>query len=149
MPLRKITLVSNNICYGPMPSPEDEVEQRLTITSTGQVWFTGYAYADGFGRYAPCRKKRIRIGSEVANRTLSFIDRYFQGDYLCCFATDVGDWKIELTYADGTTRKETGSLCEDLLVDDVWLSDYIRQNIPIENLFVFDGAIYPDDEEQE
>ena len=55
---------------------------------------------------------------------------------------------MELTYTDGTRRKETGSLCEDLLVDIIGLSDYIRQSILIDNLFVFDGAIYQDDEQE-
>ena len=36
--LQKIRLVSNSICYGPCPEPDDEVEQRLTITSEGKVW---------------------------------------------------------------------------------------------------------------
>ena len=148
MALKKITLISNNICFGPEPSPEDEVEQRLTVNSKGQVWFTGYAYANGFGQYAPSRRLRIAIGDKAANKVLSLVDRYFQGDYLCCYATDVGDWTIELAYTDGTKQKETGSLCEDLTVDTIGLSDYIRQSIPIDNLFVFDEAIYQDDEQE-
>lgn len=44
MDIQKFKLISNNICYGPEPSPNDEVEQHLTISATGDVWFIGYNY---------------------------------------------------------------------------------------------------------
>ena len=37
MPLSKVTIVSNNICYGPMPSPEDEVEQLELSVEPEQI----------------------------------------------------------------------------------------------------------------
>lgn len=42
--LKKIRIVSNNICYGPMPDSDDEVEQHLTINDEGRVWFSGYNF---------------------------------------------------------------------------------------------------------
>lgn len=30
-------IVSNNICYGSMPEPDEEVEQHLTINDEGRV----------------------------------------------------------------------------------------------------------------
>ncbi|MCO1604491.1 hypothetical protein [Desulfosporosinus nitroreducens] len=45
MQIQKIRIVSNNISYGPEPLLEDEVEQHLTISASGRVWFTGYKYA--------------------------------------------------------------------------------------------------------
>lgn len=38
--LKKICIVSNNICYRPMPKPDEEVEQHLTINNEGRVWFS-------------------------------------------------------------------------------------------------------------
>jgi hypothetical protein len=38
--LQKAQIVSNLLCYGPCPEPVDAIEQRLTISSTGQIWFT-------------------------------------------------------------------------------------------------------------
>lgn len=32
---RKMRIVSNGICYGPCPWPDDIVEQRITINSVG------------------------------------------------------------------------------------------------------------------
>lgn len=40
--LKKVRIVSNNICYGPMPEPDEEIEQHLTINDEGRVWFSGY-----------------------------------------------------------------------------------------------------------
>ena len=42
--LKKICIISNNICYGPIPVPSDEVEQRITINEQGRVWFSGYNF---------------------------------------------------------------------------------------------------------
>lgn len=38
MLIRKIRIISNNICYGSEPSPKDEVEQHLTISANGRIW---------------------------------------------------------------------------------------------------------------
>lgn len=35
--LKKMRIVSNNICYGSMPEPDEEVEQHLTINDEGRV----------------------------------------------------------------------------------------------------------------
>ena len=48
--LKKIRIVSNNICYGPMPDPDDEVEQHLTINDEGRVWFLGFKAYASFGK---------------------------------------------------------------------------------------------------
>lgn len=40
--VKRIKLVSNCLCYGPAPMPEDEAEQHLTICSDGRVFFSSY-----------------------------------------------------------------------------------------------------------
>ena len=42
--LKKIRIVSNNVCFSCMPEPDDEVEQHLTINNDGQVLFLGYNF---------------------------------------------------------------------------------------------------------
>lgn len=37
---QKLWLISNNSCYGPHPQPNDEVEQHLSITADGRVFFS-------------------------------------------------------------------------------------------------------------
>ena len=48
---KKIRIVSNCIGYGPRPAADAEVEQRLTINTAGQIWFSAYNYGGGFGHY--------------------------------------------------------------------------------------------------
>ncbi len=47
----KIRIVSNGMGYGPCPEPNDIVEQHITINSDGRVWFSAYAFGEGFGKY--------------------------------------------------------------------------------------------------
>lgn len=90
MHIKKITLVSNNICYVPEPAPNDEIEQRLTIDSSGGVCFTGYNYSGGFGSHIATRKMQVNIGEKTAIELLSLFLQYFEGDYSMYSATDVG-----------------------------------------------------------
>ena len=142
--LRKFTLISNNICYGPCPDLNDEVEQRLTVSSNGRVWFSGYNYGGIPGKFQSGRKLQLNIGSRKAQHLLGLLEQFFANDYLVVMATDAGEWELSL-HGD-EIRTYNGSLCEDLLVDNIALSDHIRQVIPIENLFVFDGNIGSEDE---
>lgn len=56
--IRSIRIESNNICYGPEPGADDEVEQYLTISSTGRVWFSARNYQQYCNSKDYCRKKR-------------------------------------------------------------------------------------------
>lgn len=44
--LQKIRLIANNMGYGPLPAPDEEVEQRLTMTREGKVWLSRYSFHD-------------------------------------------------------------------------------------------------------
>lgn len=35
-------LIANNMGYGPLPAPGEEVEQRLTLTANGKVWLSRF-----------------------------------------------------------------------------------------------------------
>lgn len=135
--LRKFTLISNNICYGPCPEPSDEIEQRLTVTANGRVWFTGYIFGEKPGKHPVGRKAYSNIGAASAQKLLDLLERYFSDEYLIPMATDVGSWELCL-YSD-VVNVYRGSLCEDLVIDDIPLSYYMRSLIPIEGLMVFDG----------
>lgn len=136
--LRKFTLISNNICYGPCPEPSDEIEQRLTVTANGRVWFTGHVFGEKPGKHPVGRKAYSNIGAASAQKLLDLLERYFSDEYLIPMATDVGSWTLYLH--DGEAKKVyQGSLCEDLTVNDTALSWCMRSLIPIEGLMVFDG----------
>lgn len=141
---QKFRLVSNNICYGPMPEPDDEVEQRLTLNADGWVWFSAYRFGGDDDRSLLSRSNSFRIDKATAKRILSALATNFSGEYLTFDATDIGTWKLEFTNTDGVTYEYCGSLCAEIIVDGIDLSDMIRDTFGMNDLYVFDGNNKPD-----
>lgn len=142
--LRKIHIVSNNICYGPEPKPNDEIEQHLTINAEGRVWFSAYIYGGGFRNHKKSRTKSFKIEKTMAKKVLDAFEKYFTGEYEEEFATDIGSWNMELTNTIGKSYSYQGSLCNHFEVDGVDLSDLIREALDMDDLYVFDGNYKPD-----
>lgn len=117
--LKKIRIVSNNICYGPMLDSDDEVEQHLTINDEGRVWFSGYNFGHNGERYEKA----------TTDRLLCAIAAYFGNEYDEIFATDIGNWEMELTNTEGTVYKFRGSLCADFDYEGIDLSDLVRDTV--------------------
>lgn len=142
--LRKIKIVSNGLCYGPCPESDDEVEQHLTITLDGRVWFSSYVFGDGYGKYKRQRSEIFSISKKVTEKIFDAFESYFSNEYEEVFATDIGSWEMELTNEEGKCYKFRGSLCADFELDDVDLSDLIRDSLNMQDLYVFDGNNKPD-----
>lgn len=136
---KKIQIISNRICYGPMPAPEDEVEQHITVDADGQVCFSAYNYGEGVGRFHKARIKDFEIEKSTAQQLLNTVATYFSDEYDEIFATDIENWTMELINADGKAYKFRGSLCAEFEVDGTDLSDLIRNVLDMEDLYVFDG----------
>ena len=137
--LKKIRIVSNNICYGSVPDPDDEVEQRLTINDEGRIWFSGYNFGSSGKRYEKAKSKNFKINKAAAGKLLDMIAACFGKGYTEISAADIGDWVMELTNTEGTTYKFRGSLCSDFDYEGMNLSDLVRNTVGMEDLFVFDG----------
>ena len=141
--IKKIKIKSNNICYGPAPEPEDEVEQILTIAKTGKVWFYGY-------KYIGTRSRSIinNMGEKSAYLIFELISKWIDAGPFC-YATDVGTWNMVITDENNKLYKFDGSLMEDLIVDGVAISETIRDIVKVDDMFVFDGnkEVYLDDKE--
>ncbi len=75
---------------------------------------------------------------------LGAIEAYFGNEYIEIFATDIGDWLMELTNTEGVTYKFRGSLCADFNYEGTDLSDLIRDTVGMDDLYVFDGNCKPD-----
>ena len=142
--LKKMRVISNNICYGPMPEPNEEVEQHLTINNEGRVWFSGYNFGCGGERYEKARSKNFKIDKDATDKLFDAIAAYFGNEYMEVFATDIGDWVMELTNSEGMTYKFRGSLCADFDYEGKDLSDLVRDAVGMDDLYVFDGNCKPD-----
>lgn len=137
--IRKIEITSNNICYGPCPEPEDEVEQELSIERSGQVVLSRYAY--GLGDNKPMGHDRFSIDQEKAEAIFDAIRRCFSDDYEAYMITDVGRWDMTVFDDDGNRDKFSGPLVEwnhsNAAGESV--SDIVRKILGRKDLFVFDG----------
>jgi hypothetical protein len=138
--IQKVRIISNNICYGPEPLPEDEVEQHLTISASGRVWFAGYKYANGFGKFKICRRQQFAIGKPVVKEILALFSQYINSNQLVCYATDIGSWEMVITDTEGKEYTFKGSLCGGMTVVDIDLTQFLREYLSINQLFVFDGC---------
>ncbi|WP_307761012.1 hypothetical protein [uncultured Phascolarctobacterium sp.] len=140
MQIQKVQIISDLLCYGPRPEPNDEVEQRLTISSSGRIWFTRYSYGTGYGKYEVGRKKQLFIGKARAAKLLELISSYIENNDICIVATDIGDWNMTAVDVVGKKYSKTGSMCGGVIARDIDLTDYIRMAILIEELTVFGGG---------
>ncbi len=139
--LRLIRLISNNICFGPSPGPDDIVEQHLSIRSDGRVWLSSYRYGTEH-EYPKAGSKQRKIPRNQAEYILSLIQSYF-ASYERWFVTDVGMWTLELISDEGEKAEEKGSLIpNDGELRDI--SSMIRTSLDMPDLFCFDGAYRPD-----
>ena len=135
MEIMKFTLISNKIKFGLEPSPQEEVAQRLTFNSKGQVWFTGYKYNEPNGR-----KMRLHISKEIAGKLLILLSQYFEQYGQLPLVTDIGIWNAVIIDSSGKMIEFQGSLCSDYLPNgSTYLSEVIRMAFSIEDLFAFDG----------
>lgn len=138
--IKDMKLISNRICFGPCPEPDDEVEQHLSLFADGRVFFSGYVYGEYTDiRYKRNRSKQFKISQLEASYVLNHVAMYFSKDFPLDFATDVGEWKLELTNTEGEKFEYQGSLYRDLLIDEVGLSYLLRKYLGMTDLFAFDG----------
>ena len=138
-------LVSNNICYGPEPAITDEVEQYLSVSSSGRVWFSARNYSQYSEGRGFCRKKQVNIGAWKAGFLNRLVCRFEERPTV----TDCGSFDLQMRFEDGTKRNISGSLIGDdpvPLYGDVntSLTKLLRRYIPVYGLWGFDGSLSPD-----
>ncbi len=137
--LRKLRLISNDMCYGPFPDADEEIEQHLTILSDGRVWFSRYMYGECGYKYVLKEKNQINIGKDTATDILAYTKRYFDEKGIVIKCTDVGIWELFLTDEKNMEYKIDGSVILDDYTSQI--SNYIRKKIPISNMILFDDDI--------
>ena len=137
--LKKVCIISNNICYGSPPEPYDEVEQHIIINAEGQVWFSGYNFGNVSGEYEEARNNNFSITKESAEKLMIAISHFFSNQYIKIYETDVGYWILEMTNTEDVTYKFRGSLYADIVWNGIDLSNLVRDTVGMNDLYVFDG----------
>ena len=138
--VRSFQLISEDSCFGPVPEPGTEIEQHLTISRTGRVWFSGYCCTEDYAGPAKLGRRKIcRIDPSQAEKIVQKMASHFvvAPD---CWATDIGMWGLTLRFTDGTVEHYRGSMCYNIKasIDGIPLTTYMRNVLPIENLFLFE-----------
>ncbi len=140
--IRKFTLVSNNLCYGPAPEEEEIIEQRLTITTAGKVYLRKYAFSGNV-----VESKIISIDKDDAYDIVNDLVDYFNDNPIIMFATDIGTWELAFFGEDKTKHVFNGSLGYDY---HEWLGRFscnLRKYLKEWDLFVFDGNYEQEEED--
>lgn len=92
------------------------------------------------------RKLQFSIDKEKAMDILSKIANYLEEEEpMLIRCTDIGDWTLIATDVSGDAQQMSCSLCGGVVVDEVDLTDFIREQIPIDDLAVFVGGSEEED----
>lgn len=136
--LQKIRLIANNMGYGPLPAPGEEVEQRLTMTREGKVWLSRYSFYDTMrNRLMSC--KQFSVDSRCVESLFKQISAHFTENELMGMATDVPMWDLELFNTTGEVFRYTGPMLRTFQPFLDVISDKLRALLEKEHLFAFDG----------
>lgn len=134
--IKSIRIDSNNIGFGPMPLPTDEVEQHLTISNTGRVWLSRYAFGDGY-RHVLQQREYSQMKRDDVEALIRCVNQFLKSENNEMFVTDVGSWTMTVKYEDGEKEIIKGSMIGDVVGDGVNITQFIRSHVDIKNLFVF------------
>lgn len=142
--VRLMRLISSAVGYGPMPLPDQEIEQRLTLNARGQVWFSNYLFGDGVIHWAH-RKERMTISRENTARILGLIAEIFGREPEPCIVTDAGMWDLELINEGGRSFRFVGSVVDRGKEDALHrISAELRSALGMPKLVAFDGSLTED-----
>ena len=99
--LVKLQLRTNDIGYGLIPDPNQEVEQRLFLsakTETAKLKHMNFGSGD---RYELASEQVKRDVGNVINEIFEVVDEVFSHFELLSFACDAGEWNLVLTNDEG------------------------------------------------
>ena len=120
----KFELYSRNIHAGERPKPWDETEQKVTLTSRGEVCILRQSY-DG----SVIEETESAISTVHAAMALEMAPTGNEPTGL-----GTGSWQLAVEHGDGTVLNVSGSLA-----DDAGRSYLMRKLLGRKDLFLFDG----------
>ena len=104
------------------------------------MWFSGYHYPEENSvKESLLRKERLSISHSAAVDILDALAAVFDRGDVGCFVTDMGTWNLEMRFSDSSKERYGGSMCfePEISIAGKPLSQFIRDSIPIQDLFLF------------
>ena len=136
--LQKMRLIANNMGYGPLPAPGEEVEQRLTLTANGKVWLSRFSYYDT-AHNSLMSRKQFTVDHRCVESLFQKITAHFAGNERTGMAMDVATWELELTNTEGISYQFIGPMLRGFSPTLDAISDELRSVLDRKGLFAFDG----------
>lgn len=145
METKKIKLVSRKAYNKSEPDFSKEVEQKLTITATGMVWFSAKNCEQLQNGNGYCRKRQVSIGKWKAEHLIRLIESL--PDLPVAFHGD--KYELDIVNKEGETKHLEGPLLEDALSFSygdvpIHITKLLRRYVPIHSLWGFNSTLSPD-----
>lgn len=137
---RRFRLISNNICYGPEPHPKDEVEQRLSLDSSGAVLFEYYHFEDLDAGH-PSYSIEHQIDCGLAQEIMDRIEHHFAESGSIAGVTDLGRWELSFEDENGAVAEYSGPLLDEVDGSLDELSEYLGRKMGLFGLWAFNGEM--------
>ena len=136
--LRKISISSELSMYFCPPDDYDgEYEQHLTINDKGRVWFKAMGHVNR--EFKQTRKKTFTVDKKGVEFLFNLIEMFFANREESPYVLDGGTLNIELSNTDGETFYYHESLSSAYVLENISLSDVMRDVLNMKDIFAFDG----------
>ncbi|GEM_PF-2065276 len=127
--------------FRPLPQFNEEVRQVVEINADGTGTIRRYVQGFGFRRDVLAYKEAVPLEPDVAEDLLSRIASFFTAGP-SCFATDIGDFTLRITFEDGSVLSRTESICMETPTQNGDLGHLIRKAFHRDFLYLFDCGEY-------
>lgn len=120
---------------------DEEIAQYLSIGADGPIQFHANTYHNGPGHYGIGRVMNAQISQSTFLEITRLLDTWlFTRDENWLPSENAGKWYLKIRCADGKEQIYRGSL-DGAFLDGIDISWFMRQRIPIDQLFLFDQYI--------
>lgn len=140
----RFELVTQRMVPGTAYAATDEVEQHLAISAAGEVRFRANTYHHGPGRLGIGRIRVAAIPRASVQEICRTLDTwlYMRDGEAWTQPADTGKWYLRVQFGDGREQVLRGALDGAFLPEiGMDISGFIRNRIPIKDLYLFDSAL--------
>ena len=138
MEIKKIQLSCDDFLFTKIPMPV-VTEQRLTINNQGRFWYTERKSGINYEKPITSYQSQASMGKSTAKDILGLFEAAFTPEFIPISVQDGRDWNLTITYMNETTKEFSSAIGYEIKIYNKNLSEYLRQTLKLDNLFLFDG----------